>query len=229
MSEKFTDKNSYTIKFTTIMVVVVATVLTLVSLSLKERQNENYRNEKMQNILKSIGVIVDREQAQAEYDKYIVESYVFDKEGNKVEGIEAFQVDTSKDKENFPLFIAEKEGKTYNILPVRGVGLWDAIWGYVAFNKDLTISGAVFDHKGETPGLGAEITQDYFQDQFDDEHVFDKTGKFQGIVVQKGYTDDENKDDGIVNAISGATITAVGVGDMITNSMSPYENYLKNN
>ncbi len=229
MSEKFTDKNSYTIKFTVIMVVIVAILLTTISLSLKPTQQENYRNEKMQNILKSIGVIVERNEAPNEYDKYIKDSYVFDKKGNQVKDLEAFSIDTQTDKKNFPLFVAEKDGKKYNIIPVNGVGLWDAIWGYVAFNPDLTINGAVFDHRGETPGLGAEITQDYFQDQFDDEHVFDKTGKFQGIVVQKGYTEDDNKDDGIVNAISGATITAVGVGDMITNSMTPYQKYFKSN
>ncbi len=229
MSEKFTDKNSYTIMFTVVMVIIVATVLTLVSLSLRPQQQENYTNEKMQNILKSIEVLVERDQAPAEYNKYIKEGYVFDKEGNLVseDKEDAFNIDTSKDKENFPMFVAEKEGKTYNIIPVRGVGLWDAIWGYVAFNPDLTINGAVFDHKGETPGLGAEITQEYFQDQFEGEHVYTHDGKYQGIVVQKGYTDTENKTDGIVNAISGATITAVGVGEMINNSIGPYQNYLK--
>ncbi len=229
MSEKFTEKNSYTIMFTIIMVIIVATLLTMVSLSLKPEQQNNYRNEKMQNILASIGVNVDRKDAGKEYPKYIKESYVFDKEGNKVEGMEAFAIDNSKDKEHFPLFVAEKEGNTYNIVPVRGVGLWDAIWGYVSFNKDLTIHGVIFDHAGETPGLGAEITKDFFEDEFENEHILDEAGKYEGIEVRKGYTDTTNKEDGVVNAISGATITSAGVGNMVTSSVKPYLNYLKNN
>lgn len=227
MSEKFTEKNSYTIIFTVVMVIIVASILTLVSTSLKPMQEANYKNEKMQNILKSFGKEVSRDDAPEEYKKYITKTFVLDKDGNEVQGLDAFSIDTSKDKEHFPVFIATDNGVNYNIFPVRGVGLWDAIWGYVSFNKDLTLHDVVFDHKGETPGLGAEITQNFFQDEFQGEHPYDKDGDFQGIQVIKGYTESKNKEDGVVNAISGATITSSGVADMINNSLQPYLKYLK--
>ena len=77
--------------------------------------------------------------------------------------------------------------------------------------------GAVFDHKGETAGLGAEITQQWFQDRFVGEKVFDANGNLVGINVSKTNNDpkDLDKDDHEVDAISGATITGDGVTDMI--------------
>ena len=60
-----------------------------------------------------------------------------------------------------PLFVGEKDGQTFYVAPIRGKGLWDAIWGYVAMDKNMIVQGAYFDHKGETPGLGANIKQRY--------------------------------------------------------------------
>ena len=61
----------------------------------------------------------------------------------------------------------------FYIIPIRGNGLWNAIWGYISLKNDLnTIKGVSFDHKGETAGLGAEITKDWFQESFIDEKVF---------------------------------------------------------
>src|SRR5690606_40731176 len=58
-----------------------------------------------------------------------------------------------------PLFVGEKDGQTVYVAPIRGKGLWDAIWGYVALDKNMVIQGVFFDHAGETPGLGANIKQ----------------------------------------------------------------------
>ena len=121
------------------------------------------------------------------------------------------------DEQAYPLYVAEVEGAKYYIVPLRGKGLWDAIWGYVALKDDVnTIKGAVFDHKGETPGLGAEITQEWFKKRFDDEKILDEAGNFIGVSVAKGYQGGDNKDDNAVDAIAGATITGDGVTDMIS-------------
>ena len=138
--------------------------------------------------------------------------------------------ETKKDinQQRYPLFVAEMDKKKYFIIPLRGSGLWDAIWGYVALEDDMsTIKGIVFDHKGETAGLGAEITQQWFQDRFVGEKVFNSSSKLVGINVSKLNNDPKNldKDDHEVDAISGATITGDGVSDMIIERLNHYISY----
>ena len=120
----------------------------------------------------------------------------------------------------------------YYIVPLRGAGLWDAIWGYIALEDDMTtIKGAVFDHKGETAGLGAEITQQWFQDRFKGEKIYDAEGVLVGINVSKTNNDPQgaDKEDHEVDAISGATITGDGVTDMISERLAHYTPYFKQN
>ena len=113
-------------------------------------------------------------------------------------------------------------------MPDRGKGLWDAIWGFVAVDKEMIVQGVYFDHKGETPGLGAEIKQRYFMDDFVGEQLLDK-GAFQGIKVAKGNNDPKNliKDDYEVDALAGATITGDGVSVMLKKDLAMYVPYLK--
>jgi Na+-transporting NADH:ubiquinone oxidoreductase subunit C len=128
------------------------------------------------------------------------------------------------------LYEASVQGTKYYIVPLRGAGLWNAIWGYIALKEDKnTIQGAVFDHTGETAGLGAEITQQWFKDRFVGEKVFNKEGKLVGINVSKTNNDpkDTDKDDHEVDAISGATITGDGVTAMIIERLTHYLPYLK--
>jgi Na+-transporting NADH:ubiquinone oxidoreductase subunit C len=112
---------------------------------------------------------------------------------------------------------------------LRGVGLWDAIWGYIALKDDFnTIQGVSFDHKAETPGLGAEIKQDWFLKRFENEKIFNENGELVGVAVAKGNNDDVNKDDNKVDAISGATITGDGVTNMIVERLSHYKVFIQN-
>ena len=123
------------------------------------------------------------------------------------------------------MFIAEKDGSEFYVIPLRGAGLWDAIWGYIALDQDLnTIKGVVFDHKGETPGLGAEITQAWFQERFHDKKIEDASGDFVGVSVLKSGS---QGNDNAVDAISGATITSRGVEDMIKERLAHYLPYFK--
>lgn len=223
------NKNSYTFTFAAIMVVVVAAVLSFAATSLKERQDNNVRLEKMQNILSSINVEVERDGAEAIYKDYVKQELVVNNY-QPIDGINAFdielakEVDKAPEERNAPLYIAEKEGKTYFILPLRGKGLWGPIWGYISLEKDAsTIYGATFDHKSETPGLGAEIKTDVFTSLFPDKEVLDKSGEFTGIRVMKGNANGPHE----VNGISGGTITSVGVQDMIQDCMKSYIPFLK--
>lgn len=223
------NKNSYTFTFAAVMVIVVAAVLSFAATSLKEKQDNNIRLEKMQNILSSINVEVERDGAEAVYTDYIKKELVVNN-FQPVEGIAAFDIELSKEvvktpsERNAPLYIAEKEGKTYFILPLRGKGLWGPIWGYISLEQNAsTIYGATFDHKSETPGLGAEIKTEVFTSLFPDKEVLDESGEFTGITVMKGNASGSHQ----VNGISGGTITSVGVQDMIQDCMKAYIPFLK--
>ena len=219
------ESNSYTFLFASIMVVIVAAALAFVSSALKPAQNANIENEKRQYILKSFGVDVKGDASKA-YKEFIKNELVFDENGNEI-GKDAFSIDLAKTKGKYPVFNAVKDGKKFFVIPVRGMGLWDAIWGYVSINENLKVDGVVFDHKAETPGLGGEITQDYFRKQFIGESVFDNNGNLQGLQVVKGYSGGNNKEDGEVDGISGATLTGNGVTEMMVRGLKPYEKYLK--
>ena len=231
------DSNAYTFGFAAAMVVVVASVLAFTASSLKDLQQENVRKEKMQNILATIGIEIDRNGAEVLFNKYITSQLALRNDGTVDESVDPFsgiklalELKKEPTQQRFPLYLADVEGASYYIIPLRGAGLWDAIWGYIALESDRnTIKGAVFDHKAETAGLGAEITQQWFMDRFVGEKVFDNDGKLIGISVSKTNNDpkDLDKNDHEVDAISGATITGDGVSDMIIERLTHYQPYLE--
>ena len=226
-----TNSNSYTFIFAIVMVVIVGSVLAYAATSLQPRQYENMRIDKMQSILATVGVQASKEEAQRMYDEYITEEVVLDSRGEEKEGVNAFDVDLAKelkrspDEQNFPLYIAEVEGEKYYIIPLRGNGLWNAIFGYISLKDDVnTVKGATFDHLGETPGLGALITEQWFRERFADKQIFDDTGNLVGVSVVKGGSQgDPNK----VDAISGSTITGDGVSNMISERLNRYLPFLE--
>ena len=150
--------------------------------------------------------------------------------GEKVDGL-AFEIDILKEyksggQKNFPIFIYENNGAKKYIIPLVGKGLWGPIWGYIALNEDKnTIAGASFDHKTETPGLGAEINQGWFQAPFVGKKVFDESGTYQSVKVIKGGAKEGDLHG--VDAISGGTITSKGVEEMLIRTLKTYEPYLK--
>ena len=233
------DKNSniYTFLFVGVMVIGIASILAFTSQTLKPMQKENVKNEKMQNILSTIGINVSREEAEGLYSKYIKEELALKIDGSVNKSLNPFsEINLAKEikkdykNQHFPLYVAEVESEKYYIIELRGVGLWDAIWGYISLKSDFnTINGVSFDHKGETAGLGAEITKDWFKESFVDEKVFSKNGELVGITVLKGNNDPKNldKNDHEVDAISGSTITGDGVTNMIKERLNNYLPYLE--
>jgi len=225
------NKNSYTFGFASIMVIVVSLILSSASIILKDAQDSNVELEKKQNILKSVGIDIIRDSAAIEYENYIIDQFVLNHLGEIQEG-SAFDVDLSKEikkdisTQKLPLYIAEVEEELKYIIPLRGKGLWGPIWGFVSFNDDLengTVFAAVFDHKGETPGLGAEINKAFFQDPFKGKTIFEE-GEFVSIIVQKGGA---NGDIHKVDAISGGTITSDGVTYMLHERLKRYIPYFE--
>lgn len=231
------DSNFYTFLFVGVMIVGIASILAYTSQTLKPMQDENVKNEKMQNILSTVGINVTREQAEKTYKEYITSELALKIDGSVNESINPFSdlnlaKELKKDyvDQHFPLYIAEIDSEKYYIIELRGTGLWDAIWGYISLRSDFnTVNGVSFDHKGETAGLGAEITKDWFKESFVNETVFNTDGQLVGVTVLKGNNDPKNldKDDHQVDAISGSTITGDGVTDMIIERLNNYLPYLK--
>lgn len=245
--EKRTDKNSYTILFAIVMVLVVGSILAYLATSLKPKIDVNKELEKQQNILYALGVnendkksvaFVSTDRVAEEFNKYILKQLII--QGNDVRvDDKAYLIDIKKEqasakkssyKRKLPLFIGVKDNKVSYIVPIRGKGLWDAIWGYIAMDKNMTITGVFFDHKGETPGLGANINQRFFMDDFIGENLLNSSGKFAGINVSKSNADPVNVDkyDNEVDAIAGATITGDGVAAMIRSELKVYSSYFVN-
>lgn len=243
MSKK-TDSNVYTLIFAIGMVFAVGALLAFTAASLRPSIDANKRVEKQQNILYAMGVnenddssaiFVSKDKVADEFSKYIKKQLVI--QGDNVsESEDAYLIDVKKQQtlakegksRKFPLFVGEKEGETFYIAPIRGKGLWDAIWGYIAMDKNMVVQGVFFDHKGETPGLGANIKQRFFMDDFTGERLM-HDGQFKGIRVAKGNGDPKNeiKDDNEVDAIAGATITGDGVSAMIKSELAMYVPYFK--
>jgi Na+-transporting NADH:ubiquinone oxidoreductase subunit C len=239
------ENNVYTVLFATGMVLIVGALLAFVSSSLKEKINENKRIEKQQNILYAMGInennetsveFVSKSVVAAEFSKYITKQLVITGE-DVVEDPNAYLIDIKKEEADaknpnynrrLPLFVGEKDGVTLYIVPVRGKGLWDAIWGYIALDDQLVVQGVYFDHQGETPGLGANIKERFFMDDFKGEHIMDGDA-FKGLVATKTNADPKNlnKTDFEVDAIAGATITGNGLSAMLKKDLAMYVPYLK--
>lgn len=242
---KNTESNVYTVLFATGMVLVVGTLLAFLASSLKEKIAENKRIEKQQNILYAMGInendetsatFVSKNIVGQEFNKYITKQLVITGT-SAVEDNNAYLIDLKKEEaasktENrarrLPLFIGNKDGKEFYIVPVRGKGLWDAIWGYIALDNQLVIQGVYFDHAGETPGLGSNIKERFFMDDFTGEHIMDGD-TFIGVAVSKSNADPKNlrKTDFAVDAISGSTITGDGLAAMLKKDLKMYIPYLK--
>lgn len=237
-----TESNSYTVIFTIIMVVVVGALLAGVATALSDKISENRKFEKQQNVLYAMGVnrnqntnlgegdvtFVPTSEVKAEFSKYIKKQVVI--ENGQATERNLIENPLSKDETGLPLFVGERNGKTFYIIPVSGKGLWDAIWGYVAVDKNLIVQGVFFDHKGETAGLGSNIKERFYMDDFIGEHLLDASGHFQSVEGSKSNADPENKrkEDGKIDAIAGATLTVNGVNEMIQRGVGAYVNYIKN-
>ncbi|MDR2911923.1 MAG: FMN-binding protein [Alistipes sp.] len=205
------NKNSsvYIIVYATVMVVVVAAVLAICAMVLQPIQNANVERETKGALLTVAGMSVATEEIEKAYAENITEVQVAASDGGSL-----------------PLYQSSVGGRTLYIIPVAGSGLWGPVWGYVALDGDWsTISAVVFDHKGETPGLGAEIAAPVFMDQFVGKQLFEGDN-LVGITVLKGAGASQGNPHA-VDAISGGTITSRAVETMIRTTLEEYKPYIE--
>lgn len=239
------QSNTYVILFTIGLTLVVAGVLSSASQLLAPAQKRSIEFDTKSQIL---GAVMDLEKGMdvlSIYDERI-KSLVVNADGEEVTEdengdpviAENVSVEANfkkpKDERLYPVFkyinADDPEKVDAYILPVFGSGLWDRIWGFIALDEDfVAIKGVAFGHRAETPGLGARISSDDIQGRYINKKVFDDGGNLVSVEMVKGekggdaYADNPHKVDGM----SGATITARGVNDMLKNYLSYYESYIE--
>lgn len=244
------NSNKYIFLYATLLVIVSAAILTLAAVGLKPFQDKNIRVEKMQQLLAAVSIESTTKNAEELFNKYFIEELAINAKGEVVgfysngnqtrkQGIRAFDIslkaeinknknlsDLTQSSAILPLYICQKDEEKIYVIPVMGNGLWGGIWGNIALAEDLnTVVGVNFDHKSETPGLGAEISTKEFQDQFTEstKRIF-SGDEFKSVEVVKNAGKNNPHQ---VDAITGGTITSNGVSDMIKNSLRFYIPYIK--
>lgn len=179
----------YIFRYIIILVIIVSVMLSGAAMLLHPYQKRNEENEKYTNILKAAGIHEMNNKNVAQLFK---------------------QHCTNIHEGDQPYYIIDGQ---ITVIPMQGNGLWGPIWGYIGIAADgKTVVGAVFDHKSETPGLGAEITTDDYQNQYKGKEL---QVKEESVIVD-------------VDAIAGATRTSKGVEEMIERSLKQYLSYLEN-
>lgn len=196
---KFT--NRYMLLYSAALVAVVALILAVVALWLKPYQQRNVAIEQQQMVLRAAGIDAPSSQVEALYAQHIREVNLLD--------------DAS-----MPAYLFGSQC----IIPVRGTGLWGPIWGFLCFDSTWTVTGAVFDHKGETPGLGGEIATPQFAQRFIGKRVVDELGQQLVPICLKKHADPSSPYE--VDAISGGTMTSNGVTQMLQEGLNHYKEFI---
>lgn len=237
-------KDRYIFFYITVLTVIVALLLSVAAMFLQPYQQANIDNEKMMNILQAADVNVEGANVQELFDKDCVKMMLVDAKGDVVEEctkdftkFKAFTMNVKDEIYNrdngkdfvLPIIVINNGKENVNVIQLQGAGLWGPIWGYIGMTSDFqNVVGVVFDHKSETPGLGAEITTPRFRDQFKGKTIF-SGGEFVSIDVVKGGVANMAADlqKHSVDAISGGTITSNGVNNMLENVLESYLPYIE--
>ena len=250
MSKLNKNSSGYIFGFALVVILVCGVLLSVVSGALADKQYEERELERKKFILKAaLGdeiAEITKPEISDMYAKRVKETVVNSK-GETVEGVAANAVRLKNEYKKLEKNGSLKEGQSiqlpvymvmdkdgaaveYYVMPTYGFGLWDNIWGYVALQKDLnTINGVVLDHKGETPGLGARITEEKVQNRYrNGKKIFDD-GKLVSVTMKKGEGNDYSDNPHAVDGLSGATLTADGVNTMMSNYMNLYLSFINAN
>lgn len=220
-----TNSNAYTIIYAAVMVIIVAFLLAFVSSSLKDIQNANVENDTKGQILTALGYDKAAIDVAKVFDEKVKDMIFADGELKAYEG--KFNTTYGSLIKNGELHVfsgTTAEGETAYVIPVVGRGLWGGLWGYIAVNstKDKVL-GTYFYHESETAGLGARISEKWFQNQFVGRPIFGEDGEVALTVVKAGAAQGDFEVDGV----TGATLTSNGVAAMTKDGLTAYKDFLR--
>lgn len=195
-----TNSNSYTIIYSAVIVVIVAFLLAFVYQALKPMQDANVALDQKKQILNSLNIRdLSNEASEAKYKEVVL-------------GEQAVDGNTYYD--------CKVDGKHLVVIPMKGMGLWGGISGYVSVDDAAVVYGAYFNHEGETAGLGAEIKDNAdWQKKFQGKHLFKSGSDAVALSVVKKIDDPQTQ----VDAVTGATLTSNGVSEMLQKEITKYK------
>lgn len=231
------QSNLYIVIYAAIITIVCGGLLAFASQALKPRQEANIELERKSNILSTVMTVEKGMDITAIYGTRIRE-LVIDFNGNLVDK-KASDIDVGSEYKKRPedrllpvyefLNASDPNKVESAVIPVFGFGLWNTIAGYVALESDFnTIKGVSYSHVGETPGLGARIATAEIQDRYKGKKIFQAT-TLVSVAMQKGEGMDYSQDPHKVDGMSGATLTAKGVNNMLKEYFGCYQKYLEKN
>lgn len=224
-----TNSNTYTIIYSSILVIIVAFLMASVFTLLKEKQEANVALDKKKQILSALNIRnIANDEAAAKYQEVVVADEIIDETGRvTVAGtaggeLAGFTLNSADYKAGkLALFVCKVDGKKKYVIPVYGMGLWGGISGYIAVDEDKsTVYGAYFNHESETAGLGAEIKDNQaWQKKFNGKKLFSATDSATiALSVAKKVEDPTTQ----IDAVTGATLTSDGVTEMLKAGLSKY-------
>lgn len=241
------QSNTYIIVFSLILTAVLGGLLSGVSQVLGPAQKKAQDLDTKKQIL---GAVMPMDEVNSRTPEEVLALYaevitseVADYQGNilttneKGEPLVAENVNIEKnykkaaEERQYPVFKYHQPGQSDNveayIVPVFGAGLWDAIWGFMALNTDVeSVKGITFSHRGETPGLGARITEGEVQARYQGKTFVDQSGSIVSLnMVKRENTPESDLGPHKVDGMSGATLTANGVNAMLNSYYGYYQNY----
>ncbi len=224
--------------FAAVVCVICSLLLSITAQSLKDRQDKEVEFDRKKNVLKAFGVNlvgddgtpISKEAVDTYFTVNISEIYIDKETGNVVENPDPTLIRKEQKERThvtrslLPLYVWRENGEaTKYAFPTSGMGLWSIVNGYLALEKDLsTVIGVTFYKHGETPGLGGEVSTEWFQSQFADKKIFENGKLIRLEVVKGGAPDGSNHQ---VDGISGATMTGNGLNIFINRDLSYYDKY----
>ena len=232
-------KNKYVFILT--IAIVCSLLLSLASEGLKDIKNKNIEIDKKKNILSAIGVDADNFSI-LDIDQYFtknIDTLIITLEGDIIDYISIHDLNEIENKQTGEVeyFYQTKEFlpiynekiKNVIIIPISGKGLWSSLFGYCAIdaNNFSTVKGITFYAHGETPGLGAEISKEWFQSNYIGKEIYRGEELLSIKVTKPGLADKNNLYE--VDGISGATITSRGVTELLKRDLKRYEPYFIRN
>jgi len=226
------QSNRYTFTFALAVCVICSLALSIVSEGLKEKKELNVVLDIKKNILKAVDLktpLPVKASPQEVLDVYNakIEEKVIDADGKVIEG--KGPGDIQEGEALYPLYVYKENSQVIAYcFPIVGKGLWSTLYGYFALEPDaITVRGITFYQHGETPGLGAEIEKDWFQNNYKGKKIWDvKNNRLAPTKVVKGKVADvvsTDKAPFYVDGISGATMTAKGVTATVDKWVNIYE------
>ena len=252
------DSNAYIIGFATAVCLVCSIVVSTSAVALRERKGRNKVLDRQTQVLVVAGLLEAGQKtspenvenlfaeniqirvidlATGEYEDSVEPSTYDQRKATKDPAVSRSAPENSAGLSRLPtyslVYQRVDDGDVQSlILPIEGKGLWSTLYGFIALAPDLTtIQGITFYEHGETPGLGGEVDNPNWKALWVGRRAYDDDW-VPAIEVMKGVAGPVAEDPYRVDGLSGSTLTARGVTNLVQfwlgeNGFDPYLDRLR--